>query len=201
MKFDCITSEGKVLTIRTFGYHNPDQNNRLFSPQAYVWGRPQHNGSFTISWAKIFLHLDQDIIPCFIDKSCYLPMLTCFHNAQWTASQTSANTVQPSNFTSLQHRLLQFHEKLGHLGFKWLKWVLSTGVLGELGIRCSKPDVLAPPCHACIEGGQQRTPTHGNVKPQAPHHKGVLKKEQLIPGQRVFSDQFMSSVDGKNFTG
>ena len=31
--------------------------------------------------------------------------------------------------------------------------------------------------------------------------KGALKKEQLDPGQRVFSDQYVSSVPGRNFNG
>ena len=49
LKFDCISSTGKVVTIRTFAYYNPNMSVRLFSPQAFFWGRPQREGAFTIS--------------------------------------------------------------------------------------------------------------------------------------------------------
>ena len=35
MRFQCINCLGKVITIETFGYYNPNMNVRLFSPQAF----------------------------------------------------------------------------------------------------------------------------------------------------------------------
>ena len=41
----------------------------------------------------------------------------------------------------------------------------------------------------------------GNRTSKDPKRQGCLKREQLSPGSRIFSDQFVSSVPGKNFSG
>ena len=204
MKFECIDTKGHVVTIRTFGYYNPDINVRLFSPQGFFSGLADHNCSFTVSWAKTFLQLGVHTLPCHIDQQSLMPLLTCFHDADATARSLN---LHPScvtdssndNLTAVQRHLLRFHYKLGHLGFQHLKWFLSGGILGPLGIRCSKSDVMSPLCQACLHGGQQRKPVAGKKHTQEP--RGKLTQEKLTPGQKVFSDQYVSSVAGRNFTG
>ena len=39
------------------------------------------------------------------------------------------------------------------------------------------------------------------MRTNAPEGRGVLSRDQLIPGQRVFTDQYVSSAVGKNFNG
>ena len=58
-----------------------------------------------------------------------------------------------------------------------------------------------PVCASCITGGMQRRPAPGNTHTQKQAGRGVLKREQLVPGQRIFSDQLVSSVPGKHFNG
>ena len=79
VKFDCVNSLGDIVTIRTFGYYNPHQNIRLFSPQAFFYHLPKKKGAFTISWSNCYLHLEKnkkemDIISCQIDKYTFLPI-------------------------------------------------------------------------------------------------------------------------------
>ena len=133
-------------------------------------------------------------------------LLTCFHDADKLSDNFNKNlngilTQQADNLTASQRMLKRFHEKLGHLGFQHLKAILSTGTFGPLGIRCSQKDVLPPICESCLLGGQQKKPIDHNIRTQDPNKKGVLKTEQLEPGQRVFSDQYVSSKEGRNFTG
>ena len=133
-----------------------------------------------------------------------MPLLTCFHDADATACMLSLHPTCVSestndNLSAVQCHLLHFHFKLGHLGFQHLKWVLSGGMLGPIGMHCSKSDVLPPLCQACIHGGQQRCPVPSKKHTQ--EHHGILKAEKLLPGQKVFSDQYVSSVPGRNFTG
>ena len=204
LKFDCIDSNGHVVTIRTFGYYDPNISVRLFSPQSFFCGLPADMGSFTLKWAKAHMQLDNHVIPCHIDKETFMPLLTCFHDADATARHLSLHPACVSdsdneNLSAVQRHLLRFHFKLGHLGFQHLKWVLSGGILGPLGIRCSKSDVLSPLCQACLHGGQQRRPV--SVKKHTQTQKGILKHEKLYPGQKVFSDQYVSSAPGRNFTG
>ena len=141
---------------------------RLFSPQAYFHHCPNHNGSFTISWSKLHLTLDngkvhngkpiKDILPCFIDKHSFLPMLTCFHDADKVALNLSSDsgciTNNSNNLSPLQTLLLHFHFKLGHIGFQHLQWLLNSGIFGPLGIQCSSKDVTPPKWQSCIQGGQ-----------------------------------------------
>ena len=206
MKFQCIDAEGEVVTVKTFAYYNPTQKVRLFSPQAHFAAKPQKEGYFNISWSKTFLLMDVHEVPCHIDQHSFMPLLTCFHDADATANSI-ANNVQNiidadnNNRTTTQKNLKRFHDKLGHLGFQHLKWLLSTGVFGPLGIRCSQADVLLPKCQSCLHGGQHKSPTSGNTHAQDPKTKGIFKAEQLNPSQRVFSDQYVSSKEGRNYTG
>ena len=47
----------------------------------------------------------------------------------------------------------------------------------------------------------QRRPIEGNIRSQRPDRQGILKKDKLIPGSLIFSDQYVSSVPGKHFNG
>ena len=213
MRYQCINTDGEVVTVRFFGFHDKNLEVRLLSPQSCFFFRPHHDGKFTISWAKVFLEFNNgkvkhgkrvpDIVPCYIDKRTFMPMLTCFHDADKVASKLYSNNgivdVDSDNLTAIQRQLLRFHFKLGHLGFKYLKWLLNSGIFGPLGVQCGHKDVPSPKCQACLQGGQQKNPIPGNIHRQK--EKDKLKREQLIPGQRVFSDQYVSSVSGRNYTG
>ena len=41
IKFDCIDTNGHVVTIWTFGYYNPDIKVHLFSPQSFFCACPR----------------------------------------------------------------------------------------------------------------------------------------------------------------
>jgi hypothetical protein len=133
-----------------------------------------------------------------------MPLLACFHDVDKTSLSlaTTAGCVSDDvnmNLTAMQQLLLQFHYKLGHLGFQHLKWFLSKGVFGPLGVCCSSTNADPPKCQACLNCGQQKTPIVNNKHTQVKH--GILKAEQLQLGQHVFTDQYGSSTEGCNFTG
>ena len=105
--------------------------------------------------------MDGHEIPCHIDHHSFMPLLTCFHDADETA-KSIANNVQDildadnKTLTKPQKVFKKFHDKLGHVGFQHLKWILSRGLFGAIGIRCSQSDVVPPKCQSCIHGGQER---------------------------------------------
>jgi hypothetical protein len=199
--------------VCTPGFYDPNLHVRLFSPQAYFLSHPHHNGHFTISWSKAFLNLNNgvlkngkpvpDVLLCIVDHKSRMSLLTCFHDVDKAAQMLQINNgivdVDSDNLTATQCQLLRFHYKLGHLGFRYLQWVLSSGLFGPLGMRCSNKDVPIPPCQACLQGSQQRKPTAGNVHTQV--NKGATKRNQLFPGQHLFSDQYVSSAPGRNYNG
>ena len=204
LRYQCVSTTGDILTIRTFGYYNPHQNVRLFGPQAYFALRADKGCEFRLSWAGTFLKLPEGTLPCIIDKHTYMPLLACFHDVDKTAMALAGPVVlvdSPSNtnLSASQKILLRFHCRLGHLGFGHLQWFLRQGIFGAIGVQCGSKDVTPPKCEACQMGGQQKRPIHGNVHTQ--NKTAGLKAEQLKPGQRIFSDQYVSSLPGRNFNG
>ena len=206
LKLQCINENGDVVTLRTPAYHNPHQHVRLFSPQCHFKVMLHHKGSLLFSWAKSVLQLpDLGNLPLHIDKTSHMPILTCFHDVEKSmkhlANPCVTDEVNPM-LSPKSKLLLKLHYKLGHLGFSHLKYLLRAFKLfGSAGIMASEPTTDIPKCSSCIEGGMEKLPIKGNIHTKVPHHQGSLKREQLIPGQRIFSDQYVSSLTGKNFTG
>ena len=92
------------------------------------------------------------------------------------------------------------HHELGHLGFQHLRWLLRhIPLFGAKGWIGNFKDCDAPLCSSCIQGGMQRRPIAGNTHTQKP--KSSLEREQLIPGERVFSDQLVCSTPGRHCNG
>lgn len=186
VKHECINSKGEIVVIKTFAFHNPHQNVRLFAPTACFRLRADKKGLFTLSHSKTELVLPEGHLPIQIEPCSFMPLLTCFHDAD-KAAMNLANPAAlidsdtNSNLTGTQKQLLQFHFRLGHLGFKQLQWLLCQGIHGAVGIQCGSTTVEAPKCQACLIGGQQRTPIADNHHSQT--KKDKLKREQLSPGQ------------------
>lgn len=97
-----------------------------------------------------------------------------------------------------QKLLLRFHYKLGHCGFQHLKVIIKQFKLfGAQGMMAADKDAEAPPCSSCISGGLQCLPTaKGQNKTTQDHKKrGIFRKEKLLRGELIFSDQFVSLTE------
>ena len=80
-----------------------------------------------------------------------------------------------------------------------MKWLLNHKIFGSSGLLCSSNDATPPKCAACLVGAQQRRSIENNKRTQT--KRGALVREQLNPGQKIFSDQYVSSVHGRNYNG
>ena len=204
LKVQCINSKGDIVTLRTPAYHNPHQTVRLFSPQAHFSVMSKKEGSMFLSWAKTYLVLPSvGKLPVYLDETTFMPLLTCFHDAddvvESLTHQCVTDEVNPM-LSKGAKLMLKFHYKLGHLGFRHLIWLCKKFKLfGPLGILITDPSLDVPKCSSCITGGMEKKPIQGNVRTQDPARKGVLKREKLDPGDLIFSDQYVSSVVGKHF--
>ena len=110
-----------IVTVETPGYCNPDQAVRLFSPQAHFWLMPKKEGLFCMSWAKTFLDLPgAGKLPLSIDQTSFMPLLTCFHDADKVVKKMAnpcvTDDINPQ-LTKQAKTLLRMHFKLGCLGF------------------------------------------------------------------------------------
>ena len=95
--------------------------------------------------------------------------------------------------------LLQYHWKLGYIGFQRLQWIGHQGWLGKPGERFGQSSVAAPKCGACQFGKQERNPKSGQKTKVDRTRQGILKVDKLKPSDLIFSDQYVSSIAGRVF--
>ena len=203
IRYEVVTDDGNIEVLRMEGYYMPDLKCRLFSPQAYALYRKEHLGdhdwTYALNWAgSEFKFQDGNVVSIKNDDRLKLPIFRCFANATRTAESLALTCVtdeRNQNLTSLQKKLLQWHFKLGHVGFQNLQWIGRQGWLGPIGEKMGSTTVDAPKCAACQFGKQERTPKAGTIVKR--DRDGILKADKLEPGDLVFSDHFVSSLPGK----
>ena len=138
-----------------------------------------------MSWAKSYLDLPKiGQLPIALDKTTFMPLLSCFHDAekvlQALANPCVTDEVNPM-LSPCSKLLLKLHYKLGHPGFQHLKFLLRNFKLfGAQGYMAADKDTETPCCESCITGGMQRQPVAPgmNKHTQDVKKKGVLKREQ-----------------------
>jgi Reverse transcriptase (RNA-dependent DNA polymerase) len=207
MRYEVVLDNGDVEVITTPGMYMPDLNIRLFSPQAHAAHLNEVEGNktwqYTLNWAGSKFHFapgkDLSISN---DPTLKLPTLQCFNNAVETAEALALTCVtdeRNQNLTNLQKTLLQWHFKLGHVGFQNLQWIGRMGWLGPRGEKMGATSVEAPICGSCQYGKQERTPKGGSTITKDQERDGITKADKLEPGDLIFSDQYESRVPGKVF--
>eukprot|EP00972_Heterocapsa_arctica_P021676 3187317-Heterocapsa_arctica.AAC.1 len=110
------------------------------------------------------------------------------------------------NLSESQKELLRWHQRLGHLDFNKIKHLLRTGVLSHtegtrsLHTAASKLTEI-PKCAACLFGKQVARSASGVTTKVVRDRAGVLRAGNLMPGQEISVDHFVSSVRGRLFKG
>ena len=163
IRYEVVTDDGNIEVLRMEGYYMPDLKCRLFSPQAYALYRKEHLGdhdwTYALNWAgSEFKFQDGNVVSIKNDDRLKLPIFRCFANATRTAESLALTCVtdeRNQNLTSLQKKLLQWHFKLGHVGFQNLQWIGRQGWLGPIGEKMGSTTVDAPKCAACQFGKQE----------------------------------------------
>ena len=216
-RYETFDDNGNLAVLEHETQYVAGMNCRLLSPQSYfTWIR--HNGGGENKNSGInynrsskcrletyhdhsTLHLPGGKAITFPHcKVTRLPLIHCFKDAIKTSQSLALSCVSEElnqNLTHLQKCLLQWHFRLGHMGFQWLQWLGRKGVLGPMGERMGKRNVEAPKCAACQFGKQQRNPKPGGKMIR--DEQGILKKDKLKPGELIFSDQYESRLPGRVF--
>jgi len=104
-----------------------------------------------------------------------------------------------NNLSGAQKELLKWHFRLGHVGFKQLQWMIRSGRLQVPNAKAVANCVL-PKCAACEFGKATRRPTKNATTTSTPTKEMELKKNDLLPGQRVSVDHYQSAVPGRLYT-
>ena len=129
-----------------------------------------------------------------------LPVIQMFRNATTTPKQFAmSGCVTDKNNQNLDRKtmlLLQYHFRLGHQSMAIVQWRGRQGRLGKLG-ELMGVGAKHPKCAACQFGKQHKTPA--KTQHRSKESTGTLSKEQLKPGNMVFTDQYESRTPGRTF--
>jgi hypothetical protein len=208
---------GVIRTIKTKAYYVPDATIRLFSPQTYF--RSVASGSLLVHANSTHLTVPDGTSLQFPYHPCSnLPyMLT---GPQLNVGLTYEDTVTLTtpevgtymsvaaeanqNITATQKELLKWHWRLGHLHFSWLQRLTATSrnpdrpELPVLSTKYSKISTCAPPlCAACHLGKLNRRGTTSTVEIARPEREMLLRQDQVLPGDMVSVDQYVSTMLGR----
>ena len=205
LRYEVITDNGELEVIEAKGYYMPELHCRLFSPQVYfqqLIEKGLGKGCLGIEYDKSTLEFPSGKkLTVGYESTVKLPVMHAFDSALETAEALAMGCVTAEsnqNITRLQKVLLQWHFRLGHIAFGTVQWIGRQGWLGKLGEKMGSTSVKAPKCAACLYGKQERTPKQGSTT--TPDSRGALKRDELTPGDLVFSDQYESRQPGRVFT-
>ena len=123
------------------------------------------------------------------------------------ALNITLNTVHESNLnlTEAEKELLRWHHCLGHLSFRKIQFIMRTGVLrrseSHRSLHTAARRIVNPPkCAACQYGKQHQRPAPAKISSAIKDRAGVLKAENLVPGQQVSIDHFICGTKGRLFS-
>ena len=152
-------------------------------------------------------------VKAFVNPSNNIPDCSAFLLSEMEKAAVVLHTMTTSvdprniNLSEPEKELLRWHQRLGHLDFKRIQFLLRSGAL------CLSPSKRAlhtqaakltqmPRCAACQFGKQTARPmkgmaTHGTaVTDRSP----VIKQDKLLPGQQVCIDHFVCTTKGVTLT-
>ena len=106
--------------------------------------------------------------------------------------------------SNAEKELLSWHERLGHLGFAKIQFLMRSGLLAssESTRRLHRAAANLRPlkCAACIFAKQRSRSAPGMNRKLVQERAGILRKNNLLPGQEISVDHFVCSQKGRLFT-
>ena len=109
------------------------------------------------------------------------------------------------NLNAAEKELLRWHQRLGHLSFKRIQFLMRSGVLSNSQasktLHAAACKIAMPPkCAACQFGKQTCRTAPGQVVQGVRDRMNILKADHLLPGQRTSVDHFVCSTKGRLFS-
>ena len=215
VKWAVYDVNGALRTFTLQAYHIPSSKTRLISTSSLLRAyRGEHitinENSLKLSGIKNDPTRSQVMV--FNNPVTHLPTTTAYLPADTGIPERELyNTVATvsennHNLSESQKELLRWHQRLGHLDFNKIKHLLRTGVLSHtegtrsLHTAASKLTEV-PKCAACLFGKQVARSPSGVITKVVRDRAGVLRAGNLMPGQEISVDHFVSSVRGRLFKG
>jgi GAG-pre-integrase domain len=130
------------------------------------------------------------------------------NNVPMTYAKALMCTTSPKNknLTEPEKELNRWHNRLGHVSYQKIQYVLATGALAVSETKrsiqaaaCRIREALT--CEACQYGKQTVKSPPQTTEKKPSEARGGLTKDVAFPGQVTSVDHFISSVPGRTFTG
>ena len=126
-------------------------------------------------------------------------------SSSFVNAATSSHLSNNQNLSGAEKELLSWHEKLGHLAFSKIQFLMRSGVLAssEVARRLHRSAAALKPlrCAACIFAKQKARSVPGRYSTAiVDSRSGILQKDNLLPGQEISVDHFICSQKGRLFT-
>ena len=205
-----VDATGTLRTLKLKAYHVPAAEARLLSTQSLLQTYTdesivQQTNHLWLSGSK---KKGTNPINVSIDPASNLPVCTAYTEGSQDCIHQEFNSVisttsdRNMNLNAAERELLRWHHRLGHLGFRQIQFLMRSGALSHsesarrLHMSAAKLQIY-PLCSACQYGKQRRKPSPGKRSHVVRDRDGILKKDNLFPGQRVSVDHFVCSTRGR----
>ena len=208
-----MDTQGMLRAIKVPAYHVPGCKVRLLSTSSML--QTYSSETITLDAGKLTLsgvpgEPTRGQVIALIDPRNNLPTSQAYSygctNVPVEALQTTISEVCTSNMnlSEPEKELLRWHYRLGHMGFRKIQALMRTGVLSHSesirGLHTAASKIKHPPkCAACQYGKQTRRPSPGKKSSVVSDRAGVLKQDDLYPGQKIAVDHFVCSTKGRLF--
>ena len=148
-------------------------------------------------------------VKAFVNPSNNIPDCAAFQLDELEQAALALNTMVTSvdprniNLTEPQKELLRWHQRLGHLDFKKIQFLMRSGALSwsasKRSLHTQAAKITHPPQCAACQFGKQTTRSvkgHPNKGTAVVDRTPVLKEDKLFPGQMISVDHFVCTTKG-----
>ena len=214
----CIrTTANRLRSVRVPAYYVPDSRVRLLSVTAILREYPGETFTMTASGSTLSGLEGEDAtrgsIYAPLNLHSHLPTSIAYPlvNPRTSYSESEANVAslpvvadKNINLSAAEKELLRWHQRLGHIAFRKVQYLMKTGVLAhsEMAKRLHRIACRCNPvkCAACQYAKQRARTAPGTVTRAISNRIGALSQSKLLPGQEVCVDHFICSSKGRLFT-
>ena len=214
VEWSIIDTFGELRTIRVPAYLVSRIKVRLLSTTSLLQTYPDEQitieaNQLTLSGSPLDPLRGQ--IVARINSDNNLPTSKAYRTADTPKAAAALNialsTVHDSNqnLTEAEKELLRWHHRLGHLSFRKIQFLMRSGVLSRSeatrALHTAACRLVNPPkCAACQYGKQHQRAIPRKKTTAIKDRAGVLKAENLAPGQQVSIDHFICGTKGRLFS-
>ena len=204
--------KGETRLLKTQGYLVPKVKMRLLSTNALTQAYPDEtltSNSEGVSLSGSSNDLTRGQVTVELDESTNLPTSTMWRpighlDRRIVKACLTVVHAANGNLDDPSKELLRWHYKFGHMAFKKVQFLMSTGVLAHTqatrSLHCRCCNIRHPPkCATCQYAKQTLRPSPGSTKVTVRDRAGILKADHVHPGDCVSVDHFVTSVKGRLF--